>query len=264
MKKGIVWMGIVTVLLTACGSGNREPNTEFKRAVIDTTTKLTREENSPQCTVHLNIEYAAKDSKAAQEMNRAVMGHLLDMEGMSMEQAVDSFANKYARDYQKNFAPLYRKDRGDDAKRAWYEYRYSVDTNTRAGHEGIVVYVATLEYYEGGAHGISQRLVMNFNEDTGRQVVLSDVFVPGYEEGLNEKLLEALMDFADAGSLEELHEKGFLYSMDMFAPENFILGEDEVTFVYNPYEIAPYPEGIIELSIDYDDLKDILKKEWKS
>jgi hypothetical protein len=253
---------VTAVLLTACGGGSHELKTEFKQATKDLTAKLTREESSPQCTVHLNVAYAVgKESKAAQEINKAVMQRLLDMEGQDMVQAVDSFANKYAHDYQKNFAPLYREDRGDEAKRAWYEYRYSVDTETRAGQEGILVYVATLEYYEGGAHSINQRLIMNFDEATGRQVNLSDVFVPGYEGRLNELLLKELMDYADAKSLDELHEKGFLYSMDMFAPENFVLDEDKVTFVYNPYEIAPYPAGIIELSVDYDDMEDIMKKE---
>lgn len=273
MKKGIMTKGIAAtvlmataVLMASCGSEG-EVKTEFKRAVKDVSAKLTREADSPQCTVHLNIAYAVQDpkeaekSKAAQVMNKTVMGRLLDMEEMTMVQAVDSFANKYVHDYQKNFAPLYREDKGDEGKRAWYEYRYKVDTETRAGRKGTVVYTATLEYYEGGAHGISQRLVMNFDEKTGLQVKLGDVFVPGYEGRLNELLLDALKDYADARSLNELHEKGYLYSMDMFAPENFILDEDEVIFVYNPFEIAPYTAGIIELHIDNDDLKEIAKKE---
>jgi hypothetical protein len=45
----------------------------------------------------------------------------------------------------------------------------------------------------------------------------------------------------------------------MFAPENFVLGDDEVTFVYNPYEIAPYDQGLITLEIDNDELE----KLWK-
>jgi len=47
--------------------------------------------------------------------------------------------------------------------------------------------------------------------------------------------------------------------MDMFATENFILGSDGVTFIYNPYEIAPYAAGVIELTISNDDLKPIWK-----
>ena len=43
--------------------------------------------------------------------------------------------------------------------------------------------------------------------------------------------------------------------MDMFASENFILSDDEITFIYNPYEIADYSKGKIELTISLDELK---------
>lgn len=34
--------------------------------------------------------------------------------------------------------------------------------------------------------------------------------------------------------------------MDIYAPQNFILGDDEITFIYNPYEIAPCDKGNTE------------------
>ena len=81
---------------------------------------------------------------------------------------------------------------------------------------------------------------MNFDNQTGELLTLSDLFVPGYRTALDEKLLEALLKQTEAKDLDDLHNKGYLYSMDMFVPENYIVGDDEVTFVYNPYEIAPY------------------------
>ena len=41
-------------------------------------------------------------------------------------------------------------------------------------------------------------------------------------------------------------------------PENFILGSDAITFVYNPDEIAPYTVGSIELTIAYATVDRIL------
>ena len=100
---------------------------------------------------------------------------------------------------------------------------------------------------------------MNFDNKTGQQLTLADVFVPGYEQPLNELLQEALIEKVSAKDVDDLRSKGYLYSMEMFAPENFVLGEDEVTFVYNPYEIAPYAMGMVELTIDNDELT----KLWK-
>ena len=92
---------------------------------------------------------------------------------------------------------------------------------------------------------------MNFDTQTGRLLQLRDVFVPGYEQQLNELLLDELLRQTDSKDKDELKKKGYLYSMNMFAPENFILGADAVTFVYNTYEIAPYSVGRTELTLDY-------------
>ena len=47
--------------------------------------------------------------------------------------------------------------------------------------------------------------------------------------------------------------------MEMFPSTNFALTDDGIRFVYNIYEIAPYAVGITELTVDYDDLKGIMK-----
>ena len=102
---------------------------------------------------------------------------------------------------------------------------------------------------------------MNLENLTGRQLALSDIFVPGYEQRLSSRLQKALCSYVGVGSLQELKNQGYLYSMDMFSSENFILGEEAITFIYNPYEIAPYEKGSIELTLAYSELDDILKND---
>ena len=63
--------------------------------------------------------------------------------------------------------------------------------------------------------------------------------------------------------MNELKEAGYLYSMEMFASENFILNDETITFVYNPYEIAPYAVGSIELVITYSEVSQILNPSFK-
>ena len=100
---------------------------------------------------------------------------------------------------------------------------------------------------------------MNFDNKTGKLLTLRDVFVPGFEQRLNELLLNALVEKADAKDESDLRDRGYLYAMDMFAPENFVLGKKSVTFVYNHYEIASYDKGIIELELSYDDLEELIE-----
>ena len=49
--------------------------------------------------------------------------------------------------------------------------------------------------------------------------------------------------------------------MEMYPSNNYVLGKEGITFIYNPYEIAPYALGRIELTISYDDMENIMKKE---
>jgi hypothetical protein len=47
--------------------------------------------------------------------------------------------------------------------------------------------------------------------------------------------------------------------MDIFPTENFILGSETITFIYNPSEIASYAMGTTELIIPYSDLDKLMK-----
>lgn len=235
----------------------------FEKAKTDKVVILSNDDNSPSCRVHLALDYATGDNgHRAEIVNNTIEQRLLDMKGLDMKQATDSFADLYTANYKKNFLPLYNQDRADSTKRSWYEYHYIITTQVDTGHKGTAVYHVNLDYYEGGAHGICQHLTMNFDKETGRQLSLSDVFAPGYEHRLNEILLNALFEKTDTKNLRELHDKGYLYSMDMFPSENFILGDDTITFIYNPYEIAPYAAGTTELTIAYSSLDDILKNSF--
>ena len=247
--------------VVACGSESNEAM-DFAMLQVERVVSITNEENAPQCSVSLKMDTATwQQGGQARAVNAAIARELLFIDdSTSMKLAADSFASHYTASYRHDMAPFYREDRGDAEKRPWYEYHYDIEAHAKAGRNGTTVYEASIDYYEGGAHGISQLIVLNFDNLTGRQLTLADVLVPGYQQPLNELLLQKLMQLKGTDTIDQLREQGFLYSMDMFAPENFVLRHDGgITFVYNPYEIAPYSEGLIKLELDSDELQ----KLWK-
>ena len=261
MKRIFLCLITMALLLSACGNSIGS-DIDFKTTSIQREERLTGETNSPACKIDIAVHYVvSKDSAKALRMNNAIEQKLFDLKGMPMKQAVDSFANQYCHDYKTNMATLYRDDKADAEKHPWYEYRYALKTDTRNGRNGVTVYLINLDMYEGGAHGIHQQLTMNFDNKSGKVITLNDIFVAGYEYPLNEKLLSALEKKADAKGIDALREKGYLYSMDIYAPLNYTIDDDHITFIYNVYEIAPYAMGPTELEILYSDLKDIMKKE---
>ena len=44
-------------------------------------------------------------------------------------------------------------------------------------------------------------------------------------------------------------------------PENFILGNDDVTFIYSPDEIASHAEGEIRVAVKNSELEKLFKKQ---
>ena len=263
MKKTLLTLAVAAMFLSACGGKGSGifggSGFDLAEAKVTKAVPIVDQNGAPKCQINLQVKYVKGDDERARTVNNAIEERLFMFENLTMQQAVDSFANFYTSEYKKNMAPLYREDVDNDTKHAWYEYRYEIETETEEGKDDCLVYIVELSMYEGGAHGIEQKLAMNFDEKTGKQITYDDLFVQGYDHRLREMLLEKLKKHTNTHSLEELQEEGYLFSMDIYAPQNFILDDDGITFIYNPYEIAAYAKGRTELTLSYAELKAIMK-----
>ncbi len=263
MKK-FTFTALMACFILAC-STEIDDTIVFDNAIADKEVKLSNDEGSPVCAVHLQIATATEENgHKAEVVNSVIQKRLLNMEELTMQQAVDSFANTYTKTYARNLLPLYNQDRADTAKRTWYEYHYVITSEARQGSKSTMVFIATTDYYEGGAENVNQRSTMNFDVQTGRLMELNDIFVPGYENQLSAVLQKALCEKVGASDLSTLRQNGYLVGMQMFPTHNFILEDETITFIYNPSEIAPRTLGETELIIPLSDLTQILRKEQKS
>ena len=269
-NKNLVIYVFATLMLMSCGGGNSTRTAKidgisFDSIVTDTTVRLLDgEADSPACHLRLSIQYAKGDKLAGMINDSLIHSGILTpdylalgKESMNMKHAIDSFLTRYISDYLKEYAPLYKQDRENSPS---YSTEYLVNTKTQNGRDGIVNYLADVYSYGGGAHGSQQTIVKNINTSNGQVLTLQDVFVPGFEHGLNEKILEELCDKYDAKDLEELREQGILMGIDVYPTDNFILEKDDIVFIYVEDEIAPHAVGEIRVSLPYSDLDHILKK----
>ena len=144
-----------------------------------------------------------------------------------------------------------------DENRSWmYHFQYDREGHFTTGCKSrhLQTYSATYRDYTGGAHEMSGAGQIVFDLTTGATVSEADLFAPGYEEGVKE-LLKASFE---AYLAEEEQEEDMFFGLP--APNgNFSVSEDGVTWTYNPYEIAPYSMGAVELTVRWTDLKPYLK-----
>ncbi len=115
--------------------------------------------------------------------------------------------------------------------------------------------------YTGGAHPNSTVSFYTFNRRTGRSLTLSDLVADTTAlRGIVERTFRTNQNLKPGESLDE---RGyFLQNGCLPFPANVGLGRKGMIFLYNPYEVAAYAVGPIELIVPYAQLKDVLRPNW--
>jgi len=246
-------------VLLLCSCSQEVETITFETITADKTVALSNDSVPPTCSVNIRLEQAtAKSGRPGEIINATVAERLLNRRDDGLKQAADAFVEEYTNNYVKTLLPLYNEDRKDLTKHAWYHYHYIINSHTHAGSKGTLVYLADINYSEGGNEASNQQVIMNFETETGRLLTIHDIFVDGFEVRLKPILLKALQSKTGFDTINALHDNGYLNNSDIFVPENFILDNDAITFVYNPDEIAPSNVGSIELTVAYAVIDNIL------
>ena len=116
------------------------------------------------------------------------------------------------------------------------------------------------DYSEGGAtfHGFEELNYVNFRPSTGERILLSDLFKDGFEAPLNAVAERRIRESKGLGPRDSLRDIGFLE--DRFAlNDKFSIGNQGLTFHFEPGETTDYASGGAEILLPYADIKDLLR-----
>ncbi len=148
-------------------------------------------------------------------------------------------------------------EEGYDGENAWrfhFEFQREGRFTTACKARHLQTYAVAYNDYTGGAHGMNTLVCNVFDLTTGETVSEADLFAEGWQDGVSALLKTALDAFLAA------QEEGEDLVFGAPAPNgNFSVSEEGVTWTYNPYEIAPYALGAVELTVRWSDLKTYLK-----
>ncbi len=150
--------------------------------------------------------------------------------------------------------------KGESHTPAWYFSRYfTIYENTPrifslAHHE---------QSYAGGAHPNQFVNYYHFNPGSGSRMTAADVFKPGYQAAITKMAEKKFLRKMQLPAGSNLEDQGFWFKDNVFTlPQNFILTEKGVKFYYNPYEVAAYALGKIEISFTYKEVESWLRDEF--
>lgn len=127
--------------------------------------------------------------------------------------------------------------------------------------EPVATVVLNSSSYLGGAHGSNSQMYYNFDLNTEKRLLLSDLLEPNQANILKEKVYAAfktwIIDSELTDNVEE-YEQAWPFKMT----DNFYLGKQGLILQYGEYEIGPYVVGLPRLVIPYSELEGILKPEY--
>ena len=254
-------------MLVGCGIGVQN-DTPVKNICLEEAAHLTGDASSPFCDFSIDYSYLnEKDDSVAVRINRTIQGELFgeDFASLMPEAAVDSFKNTYIRDYREEVGNAYRADVAkaspEDEIPRWYNYTYSLVTSVEEGRHGTVLVTADTFMDTGGAHPNQWSRWLNFSFMDGRLFTIEDVFQPSAQESVRQMLLNSLIrqqaelhPEETITNVEDLQKIGFLQFTDIYIPENFLLGKERMSFLFNRYDIAPYVAGSIVIELPYEEI----------
>ena len=210
---------------------------------------------SPTLEMDISVLIVEADKpEVASNINRCVSYTLFEIEDENIAEVCDSFAENRRKEYMEQRAEYI--DSREDAP--WFNNTVNISCETAIGYRNCLNYIINSEEYTGGAHPNGAMTALNFDTATGAEIVLQDIFQGDYERRLMQELVIALAAYFKVEPVTDEVVKGFLIN-DLYVSNNFILGKESITFIYNRYDIAPYSTGEILLDIDYNRIKDILK-----
>lgn len=151
-------------------------------------------------------------------------------------------------------------NRGDGHTSAWYYSRFfTVSENTPR--------LFTLAHHEqsfaGGPHPNQFVNYYHFNPSTGARMTAADVFKPGYQAAITKMAEKKFLRKMQLPAGSNLEEQGFWFKDNKFTlPTNFYITESGIKFFFNPYEVAGYAVGKIEMSFTYAEVESWLRDEF--
>ncbi len=111
--------------------------------------------------------------------------------------------------------------------------------------------------YQGGAHGMKGVYCINMDKEKATEITF-DMLVAD-QSGLLTVAEKCFREQRKIGGDEPLDKNYFFENGKFVLSKNFVFVADGIRFFYQPYEIAPYSEGIIDLFLPYKSIREFIR-----
>ncbi len=265
--KPIFIIFLAVFLLTSCGKKNDSTKTGTDQKTTESKTtdeaalkfsdksfmKSYNNCNPNDTCTYFKVDYLeAVSGKNKDKLNKIILNEVNggisfgDTTFSSMQISADTFMAQYV---------SFRKEFPESAQFWYMEYSLKIESETPK----IITLASQNSSYLGGAHPNTFTAFVNISKETGDSISLGNIFAVGFEKKLNELIDAAYRKMKNLKPGDNLQSKGELFENKIEFNYNFIAGADgSITFYYNPYEIAAYVFGPIEVKLTKENIAPLL------
>ena len=237
-----------------CGCNEVPQKEELKTKNIEFSEVTPLQEGAPyDFTMEMNIEWpeGGASDKVLKKMQKGITDLLFgsELETIDIEFAMNAYNNRSV--------DFYRQDNQEyleDIEEEWafmMDWSESIDGSFLDPYKGMISYLKYAYGYSGGAHGMDVLTCRTFDLKTGEQIFEEDLFKRGYEDRLTEALRTNL--------LSRYEDQDMFFETDITPSDEFYLTSEGITYIYQRYEIGPYAIGIIEVTVPWKEIQDIIR-----
>lgn len=110
----------------------------------------------------------------------------------------------------------------------------------------LVIDIFSYGYVDRSAHGMQTRRFLNYSIKEHTLLTADKMFKPESADSISTLI---------AATAAKKYPEGTLFSDAKFPLTNFKITEQEIVFIYQPYDVGPYAAGIIEIPISQHTLQ---------
>lgn len=190
---------------------------------------------------------------------------------------INKLAENYVSVYLKEYNQLeaiYTRDQQEFAKRkasndddadllnpmeSAYSYEHNTDLTIRFNKSDLLSYTVERYDYSGGAHGMTTDSCFTILLDKGRFLKQEDLFDEAALDKVADLIINKIAKDNKVDDPIKLEEQGFFSVKEIYPNGNIFASAEGITWIYNPYDIAAYAIGSVEVTIPFNELKPYMK-----
>lgn len=206
--------------------------------------------------IKLDVLEAASNNTVSDSINKAIFNAVRNSvyagekpkEVSNYKELAHSFITSYAQ-VEKELAQS-----GISGTASW-----EASATATVGFQSKNILNVVIEYYifTGGAHGLGAIHSLLLNPKTGKSIPVNALFSdPSKVTQLVEQAFRKKFNITAVASL---NDEGYFFPNSAFTlPKNILFKEQNLVFHYNPYEVASYANGPIDIEVPYETVEEFL------